>query len=93
MLDCPFVHGDGNGSEGYIGETSSANECISRVRKEHPKANGATWGELSGSRAGQCYYEVGATRSNNDEGTWITCMIRGQLLKYLSQCTLLMKTL
>ena len=88
MLECPFVPGDGNGSEGSAGKTNSAKECISKVRKEYPEANGATWGELSGSRAGECYYEVGATGSNNVEGTWITCMIRGQLRKYLGQCTL-----
>ena len=74
MLEmCNFVVGDGTGgTEDYIGNTTTEDECAQLVQREKPSANGATWGSE------YCYAEFGAT-SNNGNSAWRTCLFEGQL--------------
>ena len=62
------------GTEVYIGETDTDDECAYLVRNKEPSANGATWGD------GDCYAEFGATGKNGN-GKWRTCLFQGQLLE------------
>ncbi len=64
MLEmCTFVVGDGTGgTEYYIGNTTTEDECAILVRSRQPSANGATWrvGATNGATK-SCYAEFGAT--------------------------------
>lgn len=72
---CTFVMGDGTGgTDDYIGETTTEDECAQLVQSKTPSANGATWGVQNEN----CYAEFGAT-SNDGDTNWRTCLFKGQL--------------
>ena len=80
---CTFARGDGTGgTEERLGVTDTDTECEDRVLRDEPSANGATWG-TDGSK--KCFAEFGAT-GRNDDGNLRTCIFKGQLLCFLSQC-------
>jgi len=75
-----YVTGDGvGGTETYIGDASSPQECVQMVDEQCPDANGAT---LASQGSGRCYCEFGMT-DQNDSGSWQTCQFsfNGQMLK------------
>ena len=68
---CDFDTGDGiGGTEEYIGNTATDNQCADLVTAKKPTANGATWGNQ------KCYAEFGAT-GKNFARSWRTCLFEG----------------
>ena len=54
------------GTEEYLGEVASYQECVDMVRNQRPDANGVT---VTTGGVGSCYAEFGMT-GNNDSGSW-----------------------
>ena len=75
QIDYPFVPGRANeGSEEFLGEKSTAQECAIFVQNYHPSANGATWQAMDTRFGGKgnCYAKFGIT-SVDSNPTYQTC--------------------
>lgn len=72
-VGCAFAEGDGTGgTEEYLGDTDTPNECVSLVHSTRPDANGVTYSNGGGAA---CYAEFGATGSTGAPSSWQTCVI------------------
>ena len=84
--------GDGKGgTEVLIGSAVASREacfklCVDKKRTSGSSINGATFGVLSGGRAGKCFCEFGMTSSTTSNGVsdWVSTKIKGNL--YLQHC-------
>ena len=71
-----FVPGDGiGGDEILLGIVSTKDECLMKVKANHPTANGATFS--SGAGPGYCYAEFKMTGSIANYN-WQTCLFEGE---------------
>ena len=67
-----FVNGDGiGGNEKKLGEVSTKEACIAKVKSEEPTANGATYGR------GKCWAEFGMTGANSN-ANFQTCKFKAE---------------
>ena len=69
---CEMRVGDGvGGSEDYVGDAGSANECAMMVLREEPDANGATY--PAPGEGTRCYAEFDMTHISTAASGWQTC--------------------
>jgi hypothetical protein len=67
---CDFQPGDGvGGTESFVGDAASMQECAQLVIETSTEANGATYSATGGT---QCYAEFGMSDTNGS-ASWITC--------------------
>ena len=68
---CNFVNGDGiGGTETYLGQTNTRDECVTLVIQTQPDANGVTY-SIGGT---SCYAEFGVTGIAGST-SWQTCRL------------------
>ena len=73
--ECNFVDGDGiGGTETFLQNTNTRDECVALVIQTQPNANGVTY---SGRQTGgtSCYAEFGATGTSGGT-SWQTCIFK-----------------
>jgi len=72
-MGCAFAEGDGTGgTEEYLGDTDTPNECVTLVHSTRPEANGVTYSNGDGAA---CYAEFGANDSTGAPSAWQTCIM------------------
>ena len=72
-MGCAFAEGDGTGgTEEYLGDTDTPNECVALVHSTRPEANGVTYSNGDGAA---CYAEFGANDSTGAPSAWQTCIM------------------
>lgn len=85
-MDCLWTRGDGvgeGGSEEYIGDTETRQDCVNLVLQTATGANGATYSQTQAQCTDdrgckRCYAEYGLTASNGNTD-WQTCTLAGHI--------------
>ena len=76
-LGCEFAMGDvTGGTEKYLGETNSKEDCITKVQEKKPTANAVTYGIRNG-KIHKCYAEFHGVSRNKDT-KFTSCFFNGK---------------
>ena len=88
--ECDFINGQAyGGTEKFVGEKATSQECFMFVKEYYPAARGAVWQavDTNGGGEGNCMVLISNT-GVDDNPTYQTCLFEGEiksleeLLKY-----------
>lgn len=72
LVPCVFTEGGVEGERELIGKEDNEKKCADKVRREKPRATGATWAKKDKG----CY--AGSGRSIKKDDLYRSCLFRGK---------------
>ena len=81
VSECNFINGQAyGGTEKFVGEKATSQECFLFVKEYYPTARGAVWQAVDTNRGGEgnCMVLISNT-GVDDNPTYQTCLFEGEI--------------